>query len=53
MDPTTHGLMAIAVFALLCCMRRRRTGEPPAVDAEEARAADEAFQQFNNFNEAP
>lgn len=26
MEPTTHGLIALAVLALLLCMRRRRTG---------------------------
>ena len=25
-DPTTHGIIALAVLALLCGMRRRRTG---------------------------
>ena len=59
MTPTTQAFGAIAVLALLLCLRRRRTGEEAKRggaevaegDAEEARARDEAFQQFNNLND--
>lgn len=46
--------IAIVVLVLLLCLRRRRTGDerqesqPDATDIEQARAADEAFVQFNN-----
>lgn len=60
MEPTTYGLIALAVLALLCGMRRRRTGDgvdrSDGIDGgadeerknEARRAADAAFVQFEN-----
>lgn len=61
MNGTDAGLMLAMALVALLCLRRNRTGdeakrggaEGAEEDAEHARALDEAFQQFNNFNEVP
>ena len=52
-EPMTQTMVAIGVLALLLGLRRRRTGDQrrsqtDATDLDEARAADEAFHQFNS-----
>lgn len=56
MNEPTMQMIAIGVLALLLCLRRRRTGDQrrsqtDATSQDEARAADEAFNHFNNSND--